>query len=162
METITLDKRLYSAGMMLFIVCLAIVGIYLLLMLFSMGMEPRYRFFVNNSEARAVDMASLQESIEPYFPSMVSVRVYNSANVLLETLWVTPIDLQAPVPAGLLPNFERGDVYSRLKMYAQPDKLDVLFRWIYVDKETFSNFITNLILFETEALKDSAKAVFLR
>ena len=52
--------------------------------------------------------------------------------------------------------------YSRLKMYAQPDMLDVLFRWIYVDKATFSNFITNLLLFDAEGVKDSAKAVFLR
>ena len=157
-----MNKRLYSAGMMLFIMCLAIVGIYLLLMLFSMGIEPRYRFFVNNFETLADDMASLQECIEPYFPNLVSVRVYNSGNVLLETLWVTPFDLQAPAPAGLLPNFERGDVYSRLKMYAQPDMLDVLFSKIYVDKVTFSNFITNLLLFDAEGVKDSAKAVFLR
>ena len=162
METISLNNRLYSAGMMLFIMCLAIVGIYLLLMLFGMGMEPRYRFHVNNSETRVVDMASLQESIESYFPSLVSVRVYNSGNVLLETLWVTPIDLQAPAPTGLLPNLERSDVYSRLKMYAQPDMLDVLFRWIYVDKATFSNFITNLLLFDAQGINDSAKAVFLR
>ena len=162
-DRINLNRRLYTALIMVSTMCLAIVGIYFLLLLFNSGsLTNRYTYRVNHTVVYANDMANLVESIELYFPKPAFVEVYNSGNVKVESFLVTPGDLQAKTPAGFNQSLDRSDIYSRLKMYAQPGKLDLLFRKIYVGKADFSLFIADLLTFDEQSLKDSGKTVFLR
>jgi len=159
---IELDNRLRSALIMVSILCLTVAGMYFFIYLLSGIGGTSYRFFINNSEIAVDDMASLEESIIPYFPNQVPVEIYNSNHVLLETLNIAPYDLQPRVQTDFVSNLNRNDTYSRLRMYAEPNMLDLFIRKIYVDKSTFFQFVSDMALLDIQALKVSAKAVFFR
>ena len=147
---------------MCFVLCLTIAGMYLFQNIISIDAGAPYRFFVDNIEVSAESMASLEDRIRSDFQKPVSVEIYNSKQVLLETISITSNDLQPPAKGSIAKSLDHGDIYSRLKMYVEPDKLDLIMRKIYVDKETFSKFSADLILFNLQNLKESAKPVFLR
>jgi len=156
------DNRIHSAISAGFALCLILTGVYLLIYLFGTGLGKQYTFTVNNSETIVDGMDSLENSIASRFPDPVTVGVYNSDHVLMETLDVTPGDMRKPIEADIMRSLDHADVYSRLRMYAEPDRLDLFLRKISVDKAVFSKFTGDLLAFDIQALKESAKPVFFR
>jgi len=139
-----------------------IAGVFgLLNVLKERGRVP-YRFTVNGTMVRVSSIAELKEQIIPYFPYSVAVNVYSMNGQLLDALSITPTSLQAPINEGFIADLDREGIYNRLKMYIEPDMLDLFVRSIDVDQVTFSRFMTNLVSFNTSDLGDSARAVFLR
>ena len=161
MSLANMKYRLLSVLIAGSVLCLSLAAIYVLMILYDSFMDTPYDFQINGSEKIIVNMAVLETYIKKGFPEPVTVEIFRN-DALLEAFTVNQHDLLAPLQPDYEKSLERGDVYSRLKMYAEPGKLDLFFRKVWVDKSTFSTFADDLILLNFERLKDSAKPVFLR
>jgi len=133
-----------------------------IVILFRSNVEAEYRFQVNDHIVHVVNMASLEMNIIPYFPNSVLVEVFNSRGARLEFLRVTPDDFvrgDTSLVSTLLGN---QNSYGRLLMYAEPNTLDLFVRAISVDRLTFTNFINDLVSFNSDGLRDNGSAVLFR
>lgn len=125
-----LGMRFRSAFFMCIILVCMTAGTFLLLNLLDDSSLDYYQFVINGNDYFVHDMVSLGESILPHFPQPVLVEIYNPERVLVDSFHLLPGDLDPPGQIGLLGRLERNSIYCRLRMYSEPDALDLFIRRI--------------------------------
>jgi hypothetical protein len=157
---VVLARRLVSALVMALALCLLAAGACAA-MLLAIGREDKqYRFFVNNAETRVESFTSLAEAIKNETQPAV-FKVALEDGVILESVQAGVGDL-AEAEREDYKKYDYSDGCRRLRMYAEPDMIDLIARQIWVERTVFHEFVTDAVMFDISHMRISAKPVFFR